>query len=92
MSYKIQDVLEILAKLPPLCGARMPGTNAPIALKRGVRGYWEWSSLETPEAFNERLGITEVQVECMQNGSLFGWDVPAADFDYMTEVFARRVK
>ena len=32
---------------------------------------------------NRRLGVTELQAECMLAGSMFGWDVPGADPTYV---------
>jgi hypothetical protein len=79
------DVLEVLQKLPQFCGARLPSDNSPIMIKRGVMGYWQWQIQGmTPERYNERHGITDIQVECMMTGSMVGWDVPGADVDFMT--------
>ena len=75
------DVLTVLAKLPPMCAARLPSTNKPILIKRGVAGYWPAPDSLDVEAMNARHGITAAQVKAMQAGSMFGWDAPLADPD-----------
>lgn len=73
------DVADTLAKLPPMCAARAPGTDEPILIKRGVQGYWPWHG--DVDRFNARHGVDWMQVEAMLCGSMFGWDCPAADPD-----------
>jgi hypothetical protein len=78
-------------KLPEICLSIRPGyqTNA-MLLKRGEVGYWDRGTFPTPQSareyvddWNTRMGVTKLQEECMLNGSLFGFDVPGADPDYM---------
>ena len=76
------DVLETLKKLPEMCAARSPSDDSPILIKRGVSGYWPAPRPDFDvDGFNARQGITAAQVEAMQIGSMFGWDVPGADPD-----------
>ena len=75
------DVRHALKKLPPLCAARHPTDGTPIVLKRGVRGYLPASPRLDVDAFNSCHGITPAQVEAMEIGSHFGWDMPVADLD-----------
>lgn len=63
--------------LPETCGARHPDTGEAVLLKRGETGYWPLSC--DPDVYNESLGITPAQREAMLAGSMFGFDVPAAD-------------
>jgi len=44
---------------------------------RGLRGYWPMD--DDPDQYNTDLGITPAQIEAMFAGSMFGWNVPAAD-------------
>ncbi len=56
------------------------------AVKRGELGYSPTTyDVEDPEkakeliaTINRRLGVTDIQAECMQVGSMFGWHVPGA--------------
>lgn len=73
------DVLDTLQKLPPMCAARHPSDNSVILIKRGVMGYWKAPAGIDPDLYNERRGITAAQVEAMQIGSMFGWDVPGVE-------------
>jgi hypothetical protein len=87
-------------KLPELCLSIEPGNPCHVTLlKRGEVGYWDRGVFPTPEdarqhvdETNARLGVTKLQEECMLNGSLFGFDVPAADPDFMEADAAARRK
>lgn len=84
---KEDDVLKILAKLPPMAfvgptEAATFGIATGYALKRGVAGYFPVHMTDaTAEMMNAQRNVTRAQVEAMQAGSSFGWDVPAADPD-----------
>lgn len=82
------DVLETLKKLParvfvgPTRAAELAiGTG--YAIFRGVAGYTPVHGLSdaTANRLNTRLGVTPAQIEAMQAGSMFGWEVPGADPD-----------
>ena len=73
-----------LHKLPGAAYARHPEDNRPIALRRGYNGYWEAPGVDV-EAENEKLGISKANVEAMLAGSMFGWEIPAADPDNYDE-------
>lgn len=91
---EIPDVVPTLLKLPRMCLAYLPGTREVTAIRRGVSGYYPIRTRLTPEDYNERHGITADEVEAMQNGSAFGWEIPAADPDIvraLRERDARRV-
>lgn len=69
------------------------------AVHRGERGYSPTTYDEADAAkaralvsmLNERLGVSEVQAECMLAGSMFGWDSPAADPKRQAPVSASRM-
>lgn len=52
-----------------------------ILIKRGVIGYWpcEGMTQEQADERNSILGVTADQKAAMEAGSIFGWDIPAAD-------------
>lgn len=78
----MQDVLETLKKLPKLCASRLPSTDEPILIRRGVKGYWKAPRRDLDvDRFNARHGVTKGQEAAMLIGSMYGWEVPGADPD-----------
>jgi hypothetical protein len=75
------SVLTTLQKLPDLCAATLPGTGQPILIKAGEMGYYPAPPQLEVQRFNQVRGITPEQAEAMLYGSMFGWEVPAADPD-----------
>jgi hypothetical protein len=85
-------------KLPEFCYAfsisHEPGYRI-VMVKRGKEGYHhtdlDHPSLSEDEArrrvrsLNRQLGVTPLQAECMDNGSMFGWEVPAANPNYLRQ-------
>lgn len=67
-----------LDKLPRMCMSRLNTTGDPIWLKRGEKGYWLAEGYD-PDTWNKNHSVTPAQVAAMENGSMFGFDVPAAD-------------
>ena len=73
--------------LPETCLATLPGQGSLIIIKRGETGYYrsDWDTgdraknQEIADFHNSRRGITPAQVEAMQAGSMFGFDVPGAN-------------
>jgi hypothetical protein len=84
------DVLTTLKKLPQMCLTRSKTTGAVIAIRRGEIGFYAIQTQLTPEEFNQRRGISPDQVEAMENGSLLGWEVPAADPDIVKRLREQR--
>ena len=62
-----------LDELPPMCGARDPSNNHPVAIIRGEPGYFIWTECMEPEEWNEAHHISPEQVKAMLMGSVFGW-------------------
>lgn len=73
--------------LPEYCYVFLPTTYEIGIIQRGESGYYRTDTqIRTSEEAvarvreaNERLGVTKAQAEAMKAGSMFGWDVPAAD-------------
>lgn len=74
--------------IPRLCLSVMPSTGDLINIKRGVHGYYpsDWNKTEGKEHnreiadfANEKLGVTKAQAAAMLHGSMFGWQIPAAN-------------
>lgn len=72
---------ERLSKLPPVCASRLPGTGEVILIERGSSGYYHGQGGLDPDEFNEAIGATPAQVQAMEVGSMFGWELPGADPD-----------
>jgi hypothetical protein len=82
------DVLEILNKLPPEAFTVLNSDPClVIGLRRGMSGYvplcreaTEAEARSLADKLNEGAAST-AQIAAMEAGSLFGWEVPAADPD-----------
>lgn len=71
--------------LPDFCFCLLPSTGEAIAVQYGDNSYIRLELQGGKEAgkfveqLNKRIGVTKQQQAAMLWGSLFGWDVPAAD-------------
>ncbi len=73
--------------LPELCFSTLASTGQLICIKRGESGYYpsKWDTgdkernVELADELNENLGVTLIQRQAMEVGSMAGWDVPGAD-------------
>lgn len=72
--------------LPEYCFVALKTTNEVVMVHRYERGYSPthegnepWYGEATANAVNADRGITKAQAKAMEMGSMFGWDIPAAD-------------
>ena len=67
-------------------------------VKRSERGYYSTSydvedkehAKLTVNFLNEKLEVTKIQAECMYNGSLFGWDTPGANIQFIENMLSHK--
>lgn len=79
--------IPLRSDLPEVCYSILPSTGDVIIIKHGESGYHRCEYSTEDKAFNREfandrnanLGISKAQVEAMLAGSMYGWDVPAAD-------------
>lgn len=72
--------------LPEYCWTTLPHNEEEmVVVHKGVLGYSPqnpdnepWGA-ENKDILNKRLGVTKAQEKAMLNGSMFGWDAPAAN-------------
>lgn len=78
------DVLETLKKLPAECFAITP-LGQTVKIKRGEMGHYpittSLTALVDIDKVNEGMGCSKAQREAMLAGSMWGWEVPAANPD-----------
>ena len=73
--------------LPELCFSTLASTGQLICIKRGETGYYpsDWDTGDKEQNvgkadwLNAKLGVTPIQRQAMEVGSMAGWDVPGAD-------------
>lgn len=86
---------------PALCYVIVPGAPAGKRIgivKRGERGYYDADAdsatasieivREVVTDLNKRLGVDAIEARAMLCGSMFGWDVPAANSDHIRDATA----
>lgn len=79
--------IPLRSDLPEVCFSILPSTGDVIIIKHGESGYYRCEYSTDDKAFNREfandrnanLGVSKAQVEAMLAGSMYGWDVPAAD-------------
>ena len=79
--------IPLRSDLPEVCFSILPSTGDVIIIKHGESGYYRCEYSTEDRAFNREfandrnanLGVSKAQVEAMLAGSMYGWDVPAAD-------------
>ena len=73
--------------LPETCFSILPSSGQLIIIRCGERGYYpsEWDTgdkeqnVELADELNEKLGVSPIQRQAMEVGSMAGWDVPGAN-------------
>ena len=73
--------------LPEICFSTLKSTGDLICIRRGESGYYpsDWDTgdkeqnVELADKMNEKLGVSPIQRQAMEVGSMCGWDVPGAD-------------
>lgn len=79
--------IPLRSDLPEVCYSILPSTGDVIIIKHGESGYCRCEYSTEDKAFNREfandrnanLGVSKAQVEAMLAGSMYGWDVSAAD-------------
>lgn len=79
--------IPLRSDLPEVCYSILPSTGDVIIIKHGESGYYRCEYSTEDKSFNREfandrnanLGVSKAQVEAMLAGSMYGWDVPAAD-------------
>ena len=80
-------VIPLRSTLPEKCYAVLPSGDEIIIIKHGEDGYFhigKYSHDRThaqaiADEYNGQLNVTRAQAAAMLAGSMFGWEVPAAD-------------
>lgn len=79
--------IPLRSDLPEVCYSILPSTGDVIIIKHSESGYYRCEYSTEDKAFNRefandrnaKLGVSKAQIEAMLAGSMYGWDVPAAD-------------
>lgn len=79
--------IPLRSDLPEVCYSILPSTGDVIIIKHGESGYYRCEYSTEDKVFNREfandrnanLGVSKAQIEAMLAGSMYGWDVPAAD-------------
>jgi hypothetical protein len=80
-------VIPLRSSLPEECLGALETEGCLIRIRKGESGYErtgilpdeEQSRQQAADEANAALGVTKAQASAMLAGSMFGWDVPAAD-------------
>lgn len=81
------SVIPMRSTLPDKCYCVLPDSDEIIIVKKGESGYYRTDkyghgradALDIVDDCNRIARITKAQAEAMLAGSMFGWEVPAAD-------------
>lgn len=80
-------VIPLRSSLPEQCYGVLPDTGELIIIKKGESGYYRTDvatigkeeNRALADEYNGKAGVSKAQVAAMMAGSMFGWQVPAAD-------------
>lgn len=86
-SHSCQGVVPLRSSLPEQCYGTLLDTGKIVIYKRGETGYYKTDIPYTGkeearslvDEYNTKAGVTQAQEAAMAAGSMFGFDVPAAD-------------
>ena len=86
-SHSCQGVVPLRSSLPEQCYGTLLDTGKIVIYKRGETGYYKTDIPYTGkdearalvDEYNTKAGVTKAQEAAMAAGSMFGFDVPAAD-------------
>ena len=87
MEYGGHTCEPVRDNLPERCYSVLSGSDEIIIIKRGEKGYFKTDIPVTDKdearsianEYNAKLGVSRAQEEAMKAGSMFGFQVPAAD-------------
>lgn len=87
MEYGGHTCEPVRDNLPERCYSVLSGSDEIIIIKRGEKGYFKTDIPVTDKdearsivnEYNTKLGVSKAQEEAMKAGSMFGFQVPAAD-------------
>lgn len=80
-------VIPLRSSLPERCYNVLPSDGRLIIITKGESGYTDVNdsnnssekNKELADGHNAEMGVTKAQAEAMLSGSMFGWNIPAAD-------------
>lgn len=87
MEQNSSTVISLRSSLPEHCYIYLPTTREIGIVKKGESGYYrsditlayDEDGKQFVEELNKKCGITKAQEAAMLAGSMFGWQIPAAD-------------
>lgn len=80
-------IIPLRSSLPEQCYSTLKSTGELILIRKGEEGYFHTDfqmgtkeeNAAAAEKYNQKLNVSKAQAAAMSAGSMFGWDVPAAD-------------
>lgn len=87
MEQTSSTVIPLRSSLPEQCYSVLPGSGKLIVIKKGESGYYrtdidmggKTENRALADEYNAKLGVSKAQEQAMFAGSMFGFQVPAAD-------------
>ena len=79
------EVFNLMDGLPSWCFAKRYDNKTLVIVTHRVSGFYPLPchiDSDSLNEYNEAIGVTKRQAQCMQIGSMFGWDVPGADLEH----------
>lgn len=103
MKHKL-TAKENIAKLPDTCFGILSTDHSIIRICAGESGYYRvpqpqhWYQMTDQEKedycnrVNEGMCVTRAQREAMEQGSMFGWELPIATAEFWEAQFAKKAQ